>query len=127
MVVDDEYYVRLGIRETIDWGSYGVELVCEAEDGRKGLELALRFLPDIIITDIKMPGMDGFEFYAAFKQQPEFASCFTVMLTTSQNARDLEQARALGIPYFLTKPLTPQKLNDIIQLHTNRKQANGEN
>ncbi|QNF34517.1 response regulator [Adhaeribacter swui] len=97
------------------------------QDGRAALSLLQdrlnngEALPDLILLDIKMPGMDGFEFYSTFKQQPEYASCFTVMLTTSQNARDLEQAKALGIPYFLTKPLTPQKLNDIINLHTSRK------
>ena len=53
MAVDDEYYVRLGIRETIDWGSYGVSWFV-AEDGRKGCVI-LRFLPDIIITILKCP------------------------------------------------------------------------
>ncbi|RDC62567.1 response regulator [Adhaeribacter pallidiroseus] len=102
-----------------------------AQDGRSALNLLQErlasgaVLPDLILLDIKMPGMDGFEFFSAFKEKPEYASCLTVMLTTSQNARDLEQAKALGIPYFLTKPLTPQKITDIIQLHFQSKQATG--
>ena len=104
-----------------------------AQDGRTALNLLQErlatgeVLPDLILLDIKMPGMDGFEFYATFKEKPEYASCLTVMLTTSQNARDLEQAKALGIPYFLTKPLTPQKIADILQLHFQSKQTNGNN
>lgn len=102
-----------------------------AQDGRAALNVlqgrleAGEALPELILLDIKMPGMDGFEFFSTFKQQPEFASCLTVMLTTSQNARDLEQAKALGIPYFLTKPLTPQKITDIMDMHFNNSQLNG--
>ena len=62
LVVDDEYLVRLGIRETIDWEEHGFSIVGEAADGRKGLELALNKKPDIILTDIRMPFMDGLEF-----------------------------------------------------------------
>lgn len=59
LVVDDEYLVRLGLRTTIDWEAYGFELVGEAEDGEAGLEMALRLRPDIIITDMSMPFLDG--------------------------------------------------------------------
>lgn len=105
------------------------EQLLMAQDGRAALNLLQQrlttgeALPNLILLDIKMPGMDGFEFFSTFKEQPEFASCLTVMLTTSQNTRDLEQAKALGIPYYLTKPLTPQKITDIINIHFNQEQS----
>lgn len=59
LVVDDEYLVRLGLRTTIDWHKHGLELVGEAEDGEAGLEMAVKYRPDIIVTDMIMPFLDG--------------------------------------------------------------------
>lgn len=61
MIVDDEYSTRNGLKICIDWFNYGIEVVGEAENGIRGLELADRVRPDIVLTDVKMPGMDGIE------------------------------------------------------------------
>jgi len=61
LIVDDEYLVRHGLRETIPWAELGIQIVGEAENGKKGWEAALQYQPDIILTDIKMPVMDGIE------------------------------------------------------------------
>ncbi len=122
LLVDDNETTSFINRLLLERLSISQQLLM-AHDGRAALDLLQerlqsgQELPELILLDIKMPGMDGFEFYSAFKERPEFASCLTVMLTTSQNARDLEQAKALGIPHFLTKPLTPQKITDILDSH----------
>ncbi len=59
LIVDDEKWVREGLRLTIDWESEGIQLQGEAADGEEAWKLAEAHAPDIIITDIKMPGMDG--------------------------------------------------------------------
>lgn len=59
MLVDDEEDVREGVVQEIDWAAIGLEVVGTAENGREALELAERLLPDIIVTDINMPFMDG--------------------------------------------------------------------
>ena len=64
LVVDDEYLVRTGIRETIHWESYNLQIIGEASNGVEGLAAAQSLHPDIIITDIRMPQMDGIEFMA---------------------------------------------------------------
>ncbi len=61
MLVDDEYFVRVGMRETVDWAALGVEYIGDAATGKAGFEMACKLQPDIIITDIRMPGMDGLE------------------------------------------------------------------
>lgn len=58
-IFDDEYIVLKGLKETIDWLKYGIELVGTAEDGHSALNLFRTYRPDIIMTDIRMPGMDG--------------------------------------------------------------------
>lgn len=60
-LVEDESIIRRGIRDNIDWESHGFEFVGEAGDGEYAYPLILKTKPDILITDIKMPFMDGLE------------------------------------------------------------------
>ena len=59
LMVDDEPLVRHGVAAGMDWASLGCEVVGEAQSGEEGLELARRLKPELIITDIRMPKMDG--------------------------------------------------------------------
>ena len=61
LLVDDEEDIRVGISRKMDWASLGFALVGEAENGRDALELAETLEPDLVLTDIKMPFMDGLE------------------------------------------------------------------
>ncbi|WP_158589088.1 response regulator transcription factor [Alginatibacterium sediminis] len=61
LIVDDELLARSGLKVFIDWNHYGYEIVAEAENGQQALEIALRIEPDIIISDIQMPIMNGIE------------------------------------------------------------------
>ena len=59
IIVEDELLIRRGLIQTIPWSEHGCEVVGEASDGQEGMELALQANPDIVITDIHMPGEDG--------------------------------------------------------------------
>ncbi|HBR02199.1 MAG TPA: DNA-binding response regulator, partial [Ruminiclostridium sp.] len=59
LIVDDEFLVRLGLKTTIDWEAHGYKIVGEAANGKEALEIFDRLDPDILLTDIKMPFMDG--------------------------------------------------------------------
>ncbi|GBG05694.1 putative response regulator [Paenibacillus agaridevorans] len=61
MIVDDELFVRIGLKAALNWEKHGFILVGEASNGRQALELVSRTTPDIVITDIKMPELDGIE------------------------------------------------------------------
>jgi len=61
LIVDDEPAIRKGIASSINWQEYDIQIVGEAKNGNEAFEIAKRTYPDILITDIKMPIMDGLE------------------------------------------------------------------
>lgn len=65
VVVEDEELVRKGIVLTVDWAGAGCAVVGEAANGEEGLEVIRRYRPDLIVTDIRMPKLDGIEISAA--------------------------------------------------------------
>ena len=68
LIVEDMDITREDIMELIEWKSYDFELVPSARNGKIGLEYAVRYLPDIILTDIKMPVMTGLELVEQMKK-----------------------------------------------------------
>lgn len=68
IIVEDEFIVRYGIRSMIHWEDIGMEVIGEASNGREALEMMAAGLPDILITDIKMPVMDGIELIAEVRK-----------------------------------------------------------
>ncbi len=65
LIVDDEYWVRRRLVEKIDWGSIGICEVYGAEDGKKALGISIQVEPDIVVTDVNMPGLSGIELMQA--------------------------------------------------------------
>jgi two-component system response regulator YesN len=112
MVVDDEENIRLGIVEGIDWGSYGLEVVCQAENGREALELSQRHRPDIILLDINMPFVNGVEFS---KQARKFLPHSRIIILSGYS--DFEYAKEsikYGVSEYLLKPVSPGELMEAI-------------
>ena len=69
VVIDDEIMVRKGIITSIPWDDYGIEIVGEAADGQSGLELIRGIRPHLVLTDIRMPIMDGLEMIRILRQE----------------------------------------------------------
>ncbi|OWP64017.1 response regulator [Hymenobacter amundsenii] len=102
------------------------DLLLTAEDGAQALDL-ISSMPDLneptlLLLDVKMPGMGGIAFLEAFRQLPLAQSRATViiMLTTTMDARDLSRLEELNIAGLVSKPLTKEKIDQILQLHFQR-------
>jgi two-component system chemotaxis response regulator CheY len=107
--VDDSGVMRRIIGRTVDVLGYGF---LEAGNGREGLEVLAKHHADIalIILDVNMPEMDGFEFLALIKANPDYQSIPVMMLTTESERGKIIQAIKAGAVNYICKPFTPEDL-----------------
>jgi DNA-binding response OmpR family regulator len=108
LVVDDEPYIGRIIQLKLESSPYDVD-VCQ--DGATALQRLRTDDPvDLILLDIMMPHMNGFEVLARLREIPHRAATPVIMLTGKGQSTDREQAASLGASDFLTKPFSPKKL-----------------
>ena len=108
IIVDDEPMIRMGLRETIDWDSLGLEVAGEAADGEEALKLIDAIRPEILITDIRMARMDGLTLIQAVR-----ALGIDVKITILSGYNDtkyLQAAIKLGVDNYLLKPIDNDEL-----------------
>jgi len=108
-VIDDQALVRMGLRTLID-GEDDIELVGEAADGREGLELIKRTVPDVVLMDIRMPTMDGLAALAEVTAERGLAGVKVVMLTTFELDDYVFAALRGGASGFVLKDAEPDEL-----------------
>lgn len=112
LVVDDEPQIVSLVRVTLE--DEQVRIV-EAADGEGALAVAQRELPELILLDIRMPKLDGFEVCRRLRQDSRFGRTKIVMLTASGQERDRARGRAAGADEYLTKPFSPLSLLSLVQ------------
>ena len=108
-VVDDQALVRMGLRALLETEP-GVELAGEAEDGRAGLVLVRRTVPDVVLMDIRMPVLDGLAALREISADPALAAVRVVVLTTFELDEYVFEALAGGASGFVLKDADPADL-----------------
>ena len=103
-LVEDEVVIREMIKKMIPWEQYGFELAGEASDGEMALPLILKSKPDLLITDIKMPFMDGLTLCRMVRK--DFPEMKIVILSGYDDFNYAKQAIAIGVEDYLLKPIT---------------------
>ncbi|MDD3214610.1 MAG: response regulator, partial [Eubacteriales bacterium] len=112
LIADDEYLVRLGLQTTIDWEGHGFQIVGLAADGTEAIRLFADTDPDILLTDIKMPGVDGLELIEQLKRRKP--SLYVVILTHYNDFAYAQKAILLGASQYILK----SELNEASLLNT---------
>jgi two-component system alkaline phosphatase synthesis response regulator PhoP/two-component system response regulator VicR len=107
LAVDDERNIRRLIEVTLVRAGYQV---AQAEDGRQALEMIKASPPDLVVLDVMMPYMDGFEVLRTLKADPKTADIPVIMLTAKAQDADVFRGWQGGVDCYLTKPFQPQEL-----------------
>ena len=103
-LVEDEFVVRENIKKMVPWEQYGYELVGEAPDGEVALPMIRKLKPDLLITDIKMPFMDGLTLSKMVRK--DFPRMKIVILSGYDDFNYARQAISIGVEDYLLKPIT---------------------
>lgn len=112
MVVDDEPYIARVIKFKLEQEGY---IVISANDGITGLNKIREEKPDLVLLDVMMPGMTGYEVCQKIKGDAELAGIPVVILTAKGQERDREQGFSMGASDYITKPFSPNRLLELVK------------
>lgn len=107
LVIEDQAQVRYNIQQILELSDYRV---LTAENGRMGLQLARNMIVDLIICDVMMPEMDGYEVVAALREKDATATIPFIFLTAKVDRSDMRMGMELGADDYLTKPFAAEEL-----------------
>jgi CheY-like chemotaxis protein len=112
LIIEDEAAIRDNLRRFLCLEGH---VVREAENGRRGLDLIRASLPDLVLCDVMMPELDGFELLTRLRADPATAAVPFVFLTASAEKEQLQHGRELGADEYVTKPFNLQQLAALIR------------
>lgn len=118
IIIDDEPIIVEGISRIVPWDKYNCKVIATAHDGIEGSDLIREKKPDIIFSDIAMPGLDGLTMIAGLKS--EFPDMMICILTGYRDFDYAQQAIRLGVTRFLLKPSNMDEIEEAVQAMTER-------
>ncbi len=117
VVIEDDAGTRMLVTQVLK--KEGHEVMA-AEDGLKGLELIREFKPDVVVSDIQMPNLDGFEVLDRVRNDDALATTAVILLTSLQDRTHMRQGMTTGADDYLTKPFAPQELLEAVNAQLNK-------
>ncbi len=120
LVVEDSAQIRNIIVRSLELEGYSTK---QAKNGVDGLGILKESTPDLILSDINMPQMDGLQFFKAVRKNPLWTAIPFVFLTSHSTSEDIQRGRELGVEDYLTKPIEPADLVRIINARLYRSAA----
>src|SRR5579872_4464484 len=111
LVIDDDDDVRAVVVSTLTQAGFSVR---EARNGREGLQLVLAKRPDLIVCDVRMPGVDGYLTLAAIRQVPTTAAIPFILMTGSEDKDGFRRGMVRGADDYLMKPFSPDELVEAV-------------
>lgn len=112
LIVEDEPLARLGLKTTIPWDKHGISIVGEARNGEEGFQKALELKPDIILSDLKMPRMDGAEMIKALRERGNESEI--IILSGYGEFEYARTAIEANVASYLLKPVSNEQLIDAV-------------
>jgi two-component system, sensor histidine kinase and response regulator len=118
LVVEDDAALLDGLRDILEFSGYEI---MTARNGYEGLAALEQRLPDLIVSDINMPRMDGYEFYGQVRAHPDWISVPFIFLTAKGEKADVRRGKMLGADDYITKPFEEADLIVAVQAKLNRR------
>ncbi|NJK38141.1 MAG: response regulator transcription factor [Oscillatoriales cyanobacterium RM2_1_1] len=112
LLVDDEPGLREAVQAYLEESNFVVDV---ASDAREGWELLQQNLPDLVVTDIMMPGVDGYQFLKQMREDPRFKALPVVFLTAKGMTTDRIQGYQAGCDAYIPKPFDPEELVVVVK------------
>lgn len=110
LLVDDEVFARKGLSALIPWSDLGYEIVGEADDGEEALKLIEALRPDVVVTDIRMPVMDGLKLIGHIREQGADSPKF-IIISGYNDFKYAQQAVRYGVQDFILKPIDEDEMS----------------
>lgn len=117
VVIEDEIMLRKGLLYTTPWEEWECEVIGHADNGLAGLELIRRVRPDIVVTDIKMPGLDGIEM---IRRASGEADCEFILITGHSEFEYAKSAVDLGVLGYILKPIDDEEFRRTVRKAADR-------
>jgi two-component system chemotaxis response regulator CheY len=114
MIVDDSEVMRAMLGKVLQMSKIPLESLMEAENGVQALAQLETYAPDVILSDINMPEMDGITFVHHLRQRPEWADIPVVIISTEGSKNRIDELKELGISDYLRKPFTPEGVRNAL-------------
>jgi two-component system chemotaxis response regulator CheY len=114
LIVDDSPAMRAFIRRVVERSEFGTCEFAEAENGLQALEITRAGRPDVVLTDINMPVMNGEEFLRRLSTVPSPDRPPVIVVSTDSTHSRMDRMSALGAAAYLRKPFTPEQMRDVL-------------
>ena len=114
LIVDDSPLLRATARRAVLQAGVPAANVREAQNGKEALDALAKERADVVLLDINMPVMDGFQFVEQKAKESQLAGIKVALVTTEGNKKRLERMTQLGVTHYLRKPFEPEELRALV-------------
>ena len=114
LIIEDEKLIIVSTQMVLEAASFRVE---SATNGEDGIAKAKSLTPDLILLDIMMPGIDGWETLTRLKRDPETSDIPVIIFTAREHARGHQKTTEMGAADYFRKPFEPDELIELVEKH----------
>ena len=114
LIIEDEKLIIVSTQMVLEAAGFRVE---SAVNGEEGIQKAKSVRPDLVLLDIMMPGIDGWETLTRLKRDPETSGIPVIVFTAREHARDHQKSTEMGAADYFRKPFEPDELIELVEKH----------
>jgi CheY-like chemotaxis protein len=118
LIIEDEKLIIVSTQMVLEAAGFRVE---SAVNGEEGIQKAKSLRPDLVLLDIMMPGIDGWETLTRLKRDPETSGIPVIIFTAREHARGHQKSTEMGAADYFRKPFEPDELIELVEKHVGQK------